>query len=83
MDRFLFKGYVMNDEYELTGAYYPESEYEKHRGKIPAIRHTVETEKSALGFNFKVMDGNKQVGESYMSLTHAENEADRLNKLGG
>lgn len=25
----------MNDEHKLTGAYYPESEYEKHEGKIP------------------------------------------------
>jgi hypothetical protein len=69
------------DEHKLFGKYYPEVGIEKYDGEIPAIRYTVETEKTALGFTFKVMDGVHQVGESYMSLTHAEVEADRLNKL--
>jgi hypothetical protein len=30
---------IDKDEYKLTGAYYPESEIEKHEGKIPAKAH--------------------------------------------
>jgi hypothetical protein len=30
---------VDKDEHKLTGAYYPESEIEKHEGKIPAKAH--------------------------------------------
>ncbi len=37
----------MNDEHKLTGAYYQESEYEKHEGKIPN-GHSSEVETIAL-----------------------------------
>lgn len=33
----------MNDNYKLTGAYYPESEYEKHEGKIPNVNSSEST----------------------------------------
>jgi len=36
-----------NDEHVLTGAYYPESEYERHEGKIPN-GHSIESTSEAL-----------------------------------